>query len=213
MITLKTFEFNPFQENTYVLSDETGECIIIDAGCYTENEFRKLFSYISSNKLNPVRLVNTHGHVDHIMGVKGVSERYGLKPEIHMLDLYLVENAPEHAKMFGFEIPALPAFNNYLEEGINIRFGKSELEVLFVPGHTAGSVAFFAAIDKFVITGDVLFKGSIGRTDLPGGDYDKLMSSIFQKLLVLDNSVLVFPGHGPSTTIGLEKINNPFLVG
>lgn len=213
MITLKTFEFNPFQENTYILSDEIGECIIIDAGCYAENEFKKLFNYIASNKLNPVRLVNTHGHVDHILGVKGVSDHFGLKPEIHMLDLYLVENASEHAKMFGFEIPALPIFNNFLEEGVNIRFGNSELEVLYVPGHTTGSVAFFARNDNFVITGDVLFKGSIGRTDLPGGDYDKLMTSIFQKLLVLDNSVIVYPGHGPSTTIGLEKINNPFLIG
>jgi glyoxylase-like metal-dependent hydrolase (beta-lactamase superfamily II) len=211
MINIKAFVFNPFQENTYILSDETGECAIVDPGCNTEKEFSELLNYISSNQFKAVKLINTHGHIDHVLGLSRVSEHFQLKPEINKVELYLTDNFVSQGKMFGFNAEPIPNFTNFLEEGTPVIFGNSRLEVLLVPGHTLGSVAFFNILDKFVITGDVLFKGSIGRTDLPGGDYNVLMESINNKLLNLGDDVKIFPGHGPSSTIGEEKRSNPFL--
>lgn len=211
MINIKTFVFNPFQENTYVLSDETRECAIVDPGCNSEKEFNVLFAYISSNKFKPVRLLLTHGHIDHVLGLSVVSENFQLKPEIHKLDLYLTNDFVSQGKIFGFNARPILNISVFLEEDIPVLFGNSQLGVLHVPGHTPGSVAFFSHFDKFVITGDVLFQGSIGRTDLPGGDYDVLMESINNKLLNLSDEVRIFPGHGPYSTIGEEKKSNPFL--
>jgi glyoxylase-like metal-dependent hydrolase (beta-lactamase superfamily II) len=213
VININTFVFNPFQENTYILSDNSGECVIVDAGCYFEEEFKQLFNFISSNKLIPVKLLNTHGHIDHILGVPRLSEFYNLAPEFHKDEMFLVKNAVEQGKLFGLNYNPVLKTEARLEEGSMINFGHSQLKVLHVPGHTKGSVAFVSESDNFIITGDVLFKGSIGRTDLPGeGDYNTLLKSIKNKLLVYNDEVLIFPGHGPSSTIGKERNTNPFLV-
>jgi hydroxyacylglutathione hydrolase len=212
VIDIKTFVFNPFQENTYLLSDDSGECMIIDAGCYFDEEFKQLFSYISSNKLKPVKLINTHAHIDHILGIPGISEYYNLVPEFHKEELYLVNGVFEQGKMFGTNLKSFPKVSFDLEETKELKFGHSQLKVIHVPGHSKGSVALANISDKFIITGDVLFKGSIGRTDLPGGDYNTLLNSITNKLLNFSDETVIFPGHGPSSTIGEEKASNFFLV-
>ncbi len=211
MITIKTFIFNPFQVNTYILSDESGEAAIIDAACSNDSEFGQLCDYISLNKLVPVKLINTHGHIDHLLGIAPVSEKFGLIPEFHEKESYLLKTANEQAMMFGLKLNPLPKISYTLKEGTEVKFGLSGLDIFHVPGHSEGSVAFYSKPVKFVITGDVLFNGSIGRTDLPGGNYNQLIESIFKNLLVLDDEVKVLPGHGPSSSIGAERANNPFL--
>jgi glyoxylase-like metal-dependent hydrolase (beta-lactamase superfamily II) len=211
MITLKTFVFNPFQENTYILHDETKQCIIVDPGCYEAHEKAELDKYISDNQLQCIKLVNTHCHVDHVLGSLHVAVKY--KPEIlvNKNDEFLINEAKKHGIVFGFIVEQPPLPTSYIEEDSEITFGNSTLKVLFVPGHSPGSVALYSANDNFVITGDALFKGSIGRTDLPGGDYDILMKSIMTKLMTLPPDTAVFPGHGPSTSIHEEALSNPFL--
>lgn len=211
MITIKTFVFNPFQENTYILSDESGSCIIIDAGCYQANEYDLLHQYIKTNNLIPEKLINTHGHIDHILGVKQLSDKYKIPFYIHAKEQLILDQANMHAALYGFSFHGLPEKIDNFDESGSISFGNSTLKVLYVPGHSKGSVALYSPNDNFVITGDVLFKGSIGRSDLPGGDYDELMNSITTQLLVLDQQTLVFPGHGPYSSIGIEIKTNPFL--
>ena len=211
MIQIKTLVFNPFQENTYLLSDETNECIIVDAGCYTAQEFDLLVNYLSKNNLKPVKLINTHCHVDHVLGISRLMEKYNLPFEAHKNEDRIIGVAVKHGKVFGFELEQPPYPTNYLKEGDEIKVGNSALKVLEVPGHSQGHIAFHSEEGNFVVVGDVLFRGSIGRTDLTGGDYDQLINSIYKKLLVLDRSTVVYPGHGPSTTIGEEIMTNPFL--
>jgi hydroxyacylglutathione hydrolase len=211
MIKIKTFVFNPFQENTYVLSDDSGECIIVDAGCYGNSEFESLVNYIESNHLKPVKLVNTHCHVDHVLGISAFMKRYNVSFETNQKEVPFLEDAKVHGKVFGFQVEQPPLPTHYLVDEEELKFGNSVLKILEVPGHSLGSIAFYSAEDKFVIVGDVLFKGSIGRTDLPTGDYDQLMKSIFSKLMVLDHATVVLPGHGPYTTLGEELLSNPFL--
>jgi glyoxylase-like metal-dependent hydrolase (beta-lactamase superfamily II) len=211
MITIKTFVFNPFQENTFVLHDETGECIIVDAGCYEPQERTKISNYISDNNLTCIKLIHTHCHVDHVLGNAYIVSKY--KPEIiaHKSDEFLITDSKKHGIVFGFTVEQPFYATNYVEEGTDITFGNSYLQVLHVPGHSPGSLAFYSPQQHFVITGDVLFKGSIGRTDLPGGNYDLLMDSISKKLMSLPPDTIVFPGHGPATTIHEEALSNPFL--
>jgi len=213
MITIKRFIFNPFQQNTYVLYDETKECAIIDPGCYSAEEKHELESFIADNNLKPILLLNTHCHVDHILGNAFVYNTYGLKPKAHRAEKEMLAMAEEQGRMFGFTLETPPALDDYLEEGNMVKLGNSSLKVLHVPGHSAGSLAFACQDQKFVITGDALFAGSIGRTDLPGGDYDQLMDSIRTKLLTLGDEFTVFAGHGPKTSIGNEALTNPFLLG
>jgi hydroxyacylglutathione hydrolase len=212
VIDLKTFVFNPFQENTYLLSDDSKECVIIDAGCYSNEEFDQLFDYISSNNLKPVKLINTHGHIDHVLGIPRLSEYFNFVPEFHKEELYLLKEVFEQGRVFGLNLISFPEIDASLEERKEVIFGNSQIKVLHVPGHTKGSVAFVSEPDKFIITGDVLFKGSIGRADLPGGDFNILMKSITNKLLKYNDDVSIYPGHGPSSTIGEEKATNPFLI-
>jgi hydroxyacylglutathione hydrolase len=212
MISIKTFVFNPFQENTYLLYNDAGNCFIIDAGCYDDDEFKKLTTFIEAKKLTPNRLFNTHGHVDHVLGNIYFKQKYGLNAELHALDVELVKEAVEHGRMFGIHVLEPPAVEHFLNDGDTLFLGDTLIEVRHVPGHSPGSIAFYCPDQKFVITGDALFSGSIGRTDLPGGSYSTLLSSIKTKLLVLDDDVTVYPGHGPSTTIGMEKKTNPFLI-
>ncbi|MBN1183906.1 MAG: MBL fold metallo-hydrolase [Bacteroidales bacterium] len=211
MIEINSFIFNSFEVNTFVLHDETRECVIIDAGCYTPQEEKEIMGHIESNNLTPVALLNTHCHVDHIPGNFFLSEKYKLSPRSHILENDLLFGVVDYADIFGLKIKKPPVVKSYLAENETITFGKSNLTTIFVPGHSPGSIAFYNYQQKFLIAGDVLFRGSIGRTDLPGGSYNTLISSIKQKLFVLDDDVIVYPGHGPITTIGEEKKHNPFL--
>jgi glyoxylase-like metal-dependent hydrolase (beta-lactamase superfamily II) len=212
MITVKTLVFNPFQVNTYLLFDETGECIIIDPACMDEYEEKQLSEFIEIQKLRIVRLLNTHAHIDHIAGDKFVSEKYKIGLEVHKESLSFIRSAKGHASTFGFDNFETLEPSAFINEGDIIKFGQSELKVLYTPGHADGSVCFYSEKEKFVIVGDVLFKGSIGRTDLPSGNHKLLIENIKNKLLVLPESTLVYPGHGPYTTIKHEKNHNPFLV-
>jgi glyoxylase-like metal-dependent hydrolase (beta-lactamase superfamily II) len=208
---IKSFVFNPVQENTYVIWDESKECAIVDAGCLNEKEFETLDSFIRTNSLKPIKLLNTHGHFDHIFGVEACRKAYGLKWEAHNGDNPLILNAPAQAAMFGLSIEKIKTPDIELAEGDILSFGNTVLSIIHVPGHSQGSICFYNEKDKIIITGDVLFRGSIGRTDLPGGDYDTLISGIKNKLLKLPSETSVFPGHGPSSTIGDENSTNPFL--
>ena len=209
---VKALTFNPFQENTYIIYDETKECIIIDPGCYEEKEEIQLKSFIDENMLTPVKLINTHCHIDHVLGNKFVSDIWDIELYIHKVDLPLLENAGNIGKMYGFEnYEGSPYPKHFLEGESNVVFGNSELEIIFTPGHAPGHICLYSENDKFIIAGDVLFNGSIGRTDLPGGDYNTLINSIKTKLLPLDEETIVYCGHGPSTTIGKENETNPFL--
>lgn len=208
---IKKFTFNPVQENTFVVFDETGECAIIDAGCYYENERRELDEFIAENNLHPVRLINTHCHFDHIMGVTHCRTKYHLDFETHPGEAILVEQAVEHGDLFGIPMEPVDAPNGFFREGDRITFGHSYLTVIETPGHSPGGVVFYNPEEKILIAGDVLFYGSIGRTDLPGGSFERLTGNIKSKLLVLPEDTKVYCGHGPETTIGFEKANNPFL--
>lgn len=210
-MTVKAFPFNPFQENTYVVYDETKECIIIDPGCYTPEERGSLVAFIEDNDLKPVRLLNTHCHLDHICGNKFIADKYGLKLEAHRAELPILEHAPKAAAMYGFPMETSPEIEIFLDESDTIHFGKSSFQILFTPGHSPGSISFYSEKESFVIAGDVLFKQGIGRTDLPLGDYDTLIRSIKEKLFTLDKRTTVYSGHGPSTTVGYELVNNPFF--
>ncbi len=211
MITIHSFVFGPFQENTYLLYDETKECIIIDPGCYDDRERNKLASFIDNNKLKPVKLINTHCHIDHVVGNRFIADKYQLKLEINKNDLPVLDSLMMVAKMYNLNAEPSPPPSVFLNEGDIIKFGNSTLEILFTPGHSPGSITFYNKEQKFMIVGDVLFYGSIGRTDLPGGHYDTLISSIKNKLLPMGDEYVVYNGHGSSTKIGFERKNNPFL--
>lgn len=211
-MTIKTFTFNPIQENTYVVHDETGEAIVIDAGCYYEKEKQQLQSYIEDNGLKLKRVINTHLHFDHQFGNKFLFDTYGIAPEAHKEDEFLLERVVAKAMIFGLPIQenAQPV-GSYIEEHQEINFGNTSLRSIHVPGHCPGHLVFYAEKEKVLFAGDVLFKGSIGRTDLERGDYATLVSNITKKLLVLPDETAVYPGHGPATTIGAEKTSNPYL--
>ncbi|HLG02457.1 MAG TPA: MBL fold metallo-hydrolase [Bacteroidia bacterium] len=211
MITIKTFTFNPFYENTYVLSDETGECVIIDPGCHIAEEEKELEAYITENKLRPVKLLNTHCHVDHVFGNYFVATHWKTGLEMHRDDLGVLQSYPQVCKMYGFPGGPQPDPVAWLQEGDEVKFGNAVLRVLFTPGHSPGSISFYNAAQKFVIAGDVLFQGSIGRSDLPGGNFETLAASIREKLYTLPDDVQVYPGHGAPTTTGYEKKTNPFV--
>lgn len=212
MIKIKTFVFNPFQENTYILSDDTGECIVVDPGCYEPDEKSTLSNYITENKLTCKILVNTHCHIDHILGNAYVESLYKPTVAAHTKDAFLLTEANRYGQVFGFTPDQPPVPTLLLNEGSELKFGNSSLKILHVPGHSPGSIALYSPDQNFVIVGDVLFKGSIGRTDLVKGDYDKLRESIFTKLMTLPADTMVFPGHGPKTTIHEEALSNPFLA-
>jgi hydroxyacylglutathione hydrolase len=204
--------FSPIQVNTYVLADESGDCAIIDCGCYDKNEFSELTGLLDSKKLKPVLLLNTHCHLDHIFGNGFVNEKYRLSPYSNELDEPNRKNAVNHALLFGLsmEIPPEPA--GYISDGQKIVFGNSSLVALHVPGHTAGSLSYYCEKDGCVFTGDALFAGSIGRSDLPGGNFETLIKSIKSRLLTLPAGTIVYSGHGPETTIGIETNTNKYLT-
>lgn len=212
MITVKQFPFNPFQVNTYVLSDETKECIIIDPGMQGQNEEQELTDYIDANGLKPVLLLNTHAHIDHIIANNFVAEKYNLQLNAHKDCVGFLTNAASYAESFGLKIAGVKSIDNFIGNEEVIKFGDSTIQVLHTPGHADGSLCFYSEKDAFVITGDVLFNQSIGRTDLPTGNYDLLQQSIWEKLFTLPDNTIAWPGHGPETNIGFEKLHNPFVA-
>ncbi|MCO6483069.1 MAG: MBL fold metallo-hydrolase [Flavobacteriales bacterium] len=209
---IQKITFNPFQENTYVLHAD-GEGILIDPGCNDRNEQRQLEQWLEENAVRPVRLLLTHAHIDHVMGCAWVQARYGLLPELHRADLPTLAMVGQSGLLFGISCDPVPAPQVFLEEGQVIPLGAEHLDVLFVPGHAPGHVAFFSPRQRFLIGGDVLFHRSIGRTDLPGGDLDTLQRSIREQFYPLGDDITVYPGHGPETTIGEERRENPFVRG
>jgi glyoxylase-like metal-dependent hydrolase (beta-lactamase superfamily II) len=212
MLQIKSFEFSPIQENTYILYNEFNECIIIDPGCYFDEEKDLLSSFISEKGLKPVMLVNTHCHLDHVFGNKYVAEKYGLKLHIHKGEKPVLDFAPASGLMYNMPFDNYSGDIEFLEENSTITVGEDELKILFTPGHSPASVSFHSRSNGFVISGDVLFYRSIGRTDLPGGNFDTLVNSIRTQLFVLPAETKVYSGHGPVTTIGDEKRENPFLM-
>ncbi len=210
---IKLFEFSPLVVNTYVLSDETAECVIIDPACLHPDEKEMLFSYIVSNNLRVKHLLNTHLHFDHILGNNFVASQFGVKPEAHAADEPLLKDIPNQLKMFGIYAPNLsaPPIGKYLKENDIVSFGNQELHVFHIPGHSPGSIIFYHKATHSAFVGDVLFNGSIGRTDFTEGNYDQLIEGIKNKLFILPDETIVYPGHGPATTIGNEKKYNPFV--
>ena len=212
MLQMQIFVFGPFQENTYLLWDETMEGVIIDPGNTSVSDHQELKRFFEEKNINLKKLLLTHGHVDHIAGNKFVNDTYGLLPEVHINDVPLIEKQVSIAMMYGLPCEESPLPEKFLKEGDKIEFGTTVLEMIFTPGHSPGSITFLNKENRFIICGDVLFYGSIGRTDLPGGDYDTLIASIKNKLFPLGDDIKVYNGHGPATTIRFEKANNPFLV-
>ena len=208
----KPLIFNDFAVNSFVIYDETNECIIIDPGCMSDGQQEVLSQFISDNNLKPVKLVNTHCHLDHVAGNKFVVDKYKIPVFANEGDKQNLEASVRAGEIYGMKIDTPPAIDHYLNSDDIVKFGKSELRVLHLPGHSKGSIALYAKDDKFVVVGDVLFNGSVGRTDLNGGSLDELMDSIKNCLFKLDDDVTVYTGHGPETTIGNEVRSNPFLL-
>jgi glyoxylase-like metal-dependent hydrolase (beta-lactamase superfamily II) len=204
--------FSPIEVNTYILADESGDCALLDCGCYDKSEFSILVKLIDSKRLNPVLLLNTHCHLDHIFGNKFVLDKYKLRSYFNADDEMNRKNAVVHASYFGLLMENPPEPAGYITDKQIISFGSTKLLALHVPGHTTGSIAFYSESDGCVFTGDALFAGSIGRTDLQGGDHRTLINSIKNKLFVLPPSTVVYPGHGPDTTIEKEMRSNPYLT-
>lgn len=204
--------FNPFQENTIVLSDETKECLIVDPGNYGAREDHRLLEFIEENKLKPVLSVATHGHVDHILGVNFVKDTYGIPFALHHKDDFLLKTAASHGAMYGFNIESVPDADIDLGQMDEVRFGNTALKLIETPGHTPGHVCLYDPQEKTLLTGDTLFRESIGRTDLPGGDYSWIMKSILEKIMPLGGDVHIYPGHGPDSTLGHEALYNPFVT-
>ena len=213
MLKIAKLTFNPIQENTYILWDESGECIVVDAGNISAREDNRLVDFITEQGLNPVMAVNTHGHFDHLAGVEHLRRTYDIPFAMSSKDAFLLEAAPTSARMFGIgEITAPTKIDIDLDSMEELRFGNTTLKIIHTPGHTPGHVSLYNEEMGVVLTGDTLFRESIGRTDLPGGDYSWIMRSILDKLIVLGDEVKVYPGHGEETTIGHESLYNPFIV-
>ncbi len=212
MISVKSFTFSPVQENTYVLYNEQKQAFIIDPGCYFTAEEETLLQFITENGLKPVKLLNTHCHLDHVFGNKWVNKQFNLELHLHTFEEKVLAFAPASGQMWGLTFDNYAGPLHFINDGDIIELGNDKLEVILAPGHSPGSVCFYCKEQNLLIGGDVLFYESIGRTDLPGGDHETLLKSIRERLFVLPDETVVYSGHGPSTTIGHEKRHNPFLV-
>lgn len=211
MLSVKEFTFSPLQENTYLLYNAQRDCWIIDPGCYTDEEKRVLGDFIAAQGLKPVALLNTHCHLDHVFGNQWAHVQYGLSLQLHTQEKRMLEYAPAAGLMWNMPFETYQGPLQMLEAGQLLHLGEEVIEVLFVPGHSPGHIAFYSSKQGFVISGDVLFRESIGRTDLPGGNHAQLISSIRNVLFTLPDETVVYSGHGIPTTIGYEKMHNPFL--
>lgn len=211
MLQVKVFTFNPVQENTYVLYTEQGKAIIIDPGCYFSAEQETLNNFLKDTNLVPVQLLNTHCHLDHIFGNKWVHEKYGLELYLHPLEEQMLALAPASGERWGLPFANYNGPLHFLSEGDQVVLGSDTLQVIEAPGHSPGSICFYNKEQHILIAGDVLFRESIGRTDLPFGDHEALLQNIHEKIMVLPDEVTVYPGHGSTTTIGHERKFNPFV--
>ena len=211
MIQIRSFTFNPFQENTYVIYNDTKDAIIVDPGMYDRSEQAELVEFLEQNGLKLVKLLNTHTHIDHVFGNKFIYDQYGLKPYLHKDDQVIYSAAGRSAELYGLNYEPLEQIEAYLEEGDTIELGEDQLNCILIPGHSPGHLVFVSEKQNFMIGGDVLFRGSIGRTDLPGGNHHHLIDNIQEKIFTLDEGMIVYPGHGDPTTVGFEKANNPFF--
>ena len=211
MLKIKSFVFSPIQENTYLLYNEFNNCAIIDPGCYFDDEKNNLVGFIKKSGLQPQMLLNTHCHLDHVFGNKYVAETYGLTLQLHPKEKPVLEFAPTSGLMYNMPFDNYTGDFIFLKEGDTILLGEDKLTVIEAPGHSPGHVCFYCKAQNFLIGGDVLFNRSIGRTDLPGGNHQTLLNSIIEKLFVLPDETIVYNGHGPATTIGEEKRENPYL--
>lgn len=213
MVRIHSFSFNPFQENTYVLSNEQNEALIIDPGMYGQAEVQHLIAFLDENKFKPVKVINTHAHIDHILGVDAMKGAYNIPFALHKNEKVVLESGPMSASAYGLNFKIIPVIEEFIEECEIIHFGVSEIHCLFTPGHSPGSISFYLPKEGILVAGDTLFNGSIGRTDLPGGDHNTLLNSIKTQLYSLPEKTMVYPGHGPVTQIGHEKKSNPFVKG
>ena len=211
MLYLQSFTFNPFQENTYVIFNDKNQCWIVDPGMYNAAENSRLDDFINHKQLTPQAIINTHAHIDHILGAQYLKNKYNIPFHLHEKDQILLDNAIASAAMFGFDFRDTPKVDSYLKEGTFYQAGDDKLEIRFAPGHAPGHIVFYYPEGNWVFAGDVLFNGSIGRTDLPGGNFETLINSIHTQLFTLPDGTVVHSGHGPATTIGNEKLHNPFL--
>lgn len=211
MFTIKAFQFNDFGVNTYVLSNDSKKCFIIDPGCYSQEELQSFDDFLEASGNSIEKIIITHCHIDHILGVAHLEDKFGVGAWIHPAGKEFLRASVGYASVFGFELERAIAPAGFINENEHITLGNDRLDVLYTPGHADGSICFVDHAQKAVFSGDVLFNGSIGRTDLPTGDYNLLISSIKEKLLVLSDDYTIFPGHGPKSTIGYERKNNPFL--
>lgn len=213
MIQIKCFYFNDFRECCSVIWDESGEGVIADPGCGSEDEKALLYDFIDKNGIKPVRILLTHGHFDHVLGLTDCAREYGIPSYMHPADAGILRTDDFFTRTYGFRMPVIDVGTTDIADGDTIVFGNNTVfEVIHTPGHTPGCVCYYDRADRLLLSGDTLFAGSIGRTDHPGGDYDRLMESIFTRLMVLDPDVDVIPGHGPRTTIADERMKNPFLL-
>jgi glyoxylase-like metal-dependent hydrolase (beta-lactamase superfamily II) len=206
---VKKFTFNPFQENTYLIYDETNEGVIIDPGCYEKHEEEELFNFIDSNNIQIKHLLNTHCHIDHVLGNQVVSNKYNLIPKTHKDELVTLESVSEYCHLYGFNNYLKSPKPEFIDQNDTIKFGNSEFSIVYGPGHSPGHIAFYSEKHQLIISGDILFQGSFGRVDLPGGDFNTLKDSILNTMFKLPENTTVFCGHGSETTIGIEKISNP----
>ena len=211
MLQIKKFTFSPFQENTYILFNEKKEAWIIDPGMYDKKEEQLFFDFIESEKLIPQMLLCTHTHIDHIFGCQAVLNKYTIPFTFHQKDDVVFQNAGLVSERYGVEYKISPQPTFFIDESKILMLGNYTFSILFTPGHSPGSICFYSKEENVVISGDVLFQNSVGRTDLPGGDMNTLIKSIHTQLFTLPDNTKVFSGHGPETTIGLEKMNNPFV--
>jgi glyoxylase-like metal-dependent hydrolase (beta-lactamase superfamily II) len=208
---IKSFTFNEFSENTYILYDESNECVIIDPGCNSIDEQNEISTFIDENKLVPKHLINTHCHIDHILGNHYISKKYNLLLTAHKKETVVLNMGKQTAMMYHIDYNPSPEIQIFIDEGDSITFGLSVLEILFTPGHSPASISLLSRKHNILIAGDVLFQGSIGRTDLPGGNFEILTRIIKSKFFTLPDETMVYSGHGPATTIGIEKRTNPYF--
>lgn len=213
MLKVHSFVFNAFQENTYIVYDENGLCAVFDPGMSNRGEELSFTSFIEQNRLKPIALYNTHCHIDHVLGNHFIYEEYGLIPQFHEGEVPVLVAVENMAPAYGFRYETSPIPENFLVGNQTVAIGNHTLQLLFVPGHSPAHLCFYSPENAFVIGGDVLFRNSIGRTDLPGGNHQQLLDNIQQKIYTLPDDTIVYPGHGPTTTIGFEKETNPFIQG
>lgn len=212
MLSIQTFTFNAFSENTYVVSDETLAAVIIDPGCYSRDEQKELSAFIERHNLRIELILNTHCHIDHVLGNHFVKDRYKVPLHLHKIEEAQLRAVKNYAPVYGFEGYREAEPDRFIDEKDGVTFGNSKWKIFFLPGHSPGHIGFYDDRENILFSGDVLFAGSIGRTDLPGGNFDTLIKSIHQNIFTLPDSVVVYPGHGPTTTVGEEKISNPFCA-